>query len=259
MAIVPQLAFDFSLSKTCRRCKQIKPFDAFTKCCRNDGYYNECKECRFNHQSKGETFETFQLRLAGQKRCKKCGEIKTFSDFPPHVNSIDGRDVQCCLCKNEWHRAYREENREHCLVLRRADRQRNLESYRRSAREYARNNKEKVWEVSYKWRRENPERSAAIDRRARLSNPHAVRQRKALRRLREKNATAFPIPDALVQAKMHFWGNRCWICQGAFESIDHVKPISKGGLHILANLRPTCGRCNSSKGAKWPYPIKCIF
>ncbi|WP_461165382.1 HNH endonuclease [Arthrobacter sp. R4-81] len=39
--------------------------------------------------------------------------------------------------------------------------------------------------------------------------------------------------------------------EGATQT-DHVKPISKGGSHCLANLRPICQSCNSSKGGRWP-------
>lgn len=30
------------------------------------------------------------------------------------------------------------------------------------------------------------------------------------------------------------------------------KPLAKGGLHCLANLRPACRACNAQKNARWP-------
>jgi len=51
---------------------------------------------------------------------------------------------------------------------------------------------------------------------------------------------------------MSYWGNKCWMCEGPFEHVDHVKPLSKGGPHILANLRPACASCNASKNDRWP-------
>ncbi|MGX7727586.1 HNH endonuclease [Rhodococcus sp. 5G237] len=36
-------------------------------------------------------------------------------------------------------------------------------------------------------------------------------------------------------------------------TVDHVKPINKGGPHMLANLRPACGPCNSRKRDQWPF------
>lgn len=57
-------------------------------------------------------------------------------------------------------------------------------------------------------------------------------------------------------ARFALWGGRCWICgiAGATEE-DHVKPISKGGSHCLANLRPICKKCNTSKSNRWPLPV----
>lgn len=43
-------------------------------------------------------------------------------------------------------------------------------------------------------------------------------------------------------------------------SIDHVVPVARGGTDALNNLRPVCGTCNSSKGAKlleeWPKHLR---
>ena len=55
----------------------------------------------------------------------------------------------------------------------------------------------------------------------------------------------------LLEAKAAYWGNHCWMCSGPIEHWDHVKPISKGGPHILANLRPACAPCNLSKSNRW--------
>ena len=73
------------------------------------------------------------------------------------------------------------------------------------------------------------------------------------RRWRKRNqAHVWPIPAEKVQARIDYFGGRCWICGGEnADQIDHVKPISKGGLHTPANMRPTHALCNMSKGATW--------
>jgi len=38
--------------------------------------------------------------------------------------------------------------------------------------------------------------------------------------------------------------------------IDHVKPLNKGGMDCLSNLRPACPGCNRSKRDRWPYQPK---
>jgi 5-methylcytosine-specific restriction endonuclease McrA len=75
----------------------------------------------------------------------------------------------------------------------------------------------------------------------------------ALRRRRARKAEAFTLPFTFgdLQAKFDYWGNLCWMCGAPATSLDHVKPLAKGGAHILANFRPACGRCNSAKSNRW--------
>ena len=54
---------------------------------------------------------------------------------------------------------------------------------------------------------------------------------------------------ALRKAVFARWGHVCWRCGVYAGTVDHVVPVILGGGHDLANLRPACGRCNSSTGA----------
>lgn len=47
------------------------------------------------------------------------------------------------------------------------------------------------------------------------------------------------------------YGSACLKC-GANDNIalDHIKPVSKGGLDTIENLQPLCQSCNSSKGTQ---------
>lgn len=71
------------------------------------------------------------------------------------------------------------------------------------------------------------------------------------RRARVADAYVADYTQEQVQARMDYWGNKCWMCGGAFECIDHVKPIKKGGKDCPANFRPACKSCNSQKSARW--------
>ncbi|MCH7736503.1 MAG: HNH endonuclease [Chloroflexi bacterium] len=44
---------------------------------------------------------------------------------------------------------------------------------------------------------------------------------------------------------------RCLACSSDVDlTIDHIQPVSKGGLDNKYNLRTLCRSCNSAKGAR---------
>lgn len=90
------------------------------------------------------------------------------------------------------------------------------------------------------WRHANPERTKGYERRYRAA---------------KKAAIIGQVTPHLLAAKLAYWGHRCWMCGGPPVDVDHVKPLAKGGPHMLANLRPACRSCNSTKNDQWPYPI----
>lgn len=99
-----------------------------------------------------------------------------------------------------------------------------------------------------------PEEVAEWLAKQRASELVRLRMAAAVRRSRKSNAPSIPFTSAQLSERMRYWGDRCWMCTGPFETIDHVKPISKGGAHALMNLRPACKSCNSRKHARWPFP-----
>ena len=58
-----------------------------------------------------------------------------------------------------------------------------------------------------------------------------------------------------VDARCEMWGRTCYLCGAPMQAIDHVIPLTKGGTHWPANLRPICKSCNSKKRDNWPYDI----
>ena len=63
-------------------------------------------------------------------------------------------------------------------------------------------------------------------------------------RARKREATIVGFTAEQLAARIAYYGNRCWLC--------HVKPLAKGGPHMLSNLRPACSSCNRAKSDKWP-------
>ncbi len=99
----------------------------------------------------------------------------------------------------------------------------------------------------------DPEAERARAKRWREANPAKYRDAQLRRRTLLANAVRIPYSDADLKAKVAYWGSRCWVCGGPYQAIDHVKPLSRGGADILANLRPICTSDNSRKNANWPW------
>ncbi len=72
----------------------------------------------------------------------------------------------------------------------------------------------------------------------------------AIRRARLANAVVVEFTTEQLAARLSMFPG-CWMCGGEPTQIEHVKPISKRGPHMLANLRPACQPCNGSKNGTW--------
>jgi len=106
-------------------------------------------------------------------------------------------------------------------------------------------------ESSLRWASRNPERRAVSARLYAEANRTRISLVQKNREARKGSALAQDISHDALMARFTLWGNKCWMCGGSFEHIEHVKPLSKGGPHILANLRPACAACNLRKGGRW--------
>lgn len=91
----------------------------------------------------------------------------------------------------------------------------------------------------------------------RTSNPGAARALAIRRRarVRAQQVEGAQVTAAGLAAKLAYWASVCHLCRTKVDpdlfQWDHVKPIARGGLHILANLRPAHPGCNQVKSATW--------
>lgn len=158
------------------------------------------------------------------KRCTKCEIRKPKTEFGKVSKTWDGLNSVCKVCWSTLQRARREKNRESDLARK---------------REYRKNNKEKV---------------KAYNKKYQIDNADLFNEYKRKRRALEKDALYLGHTVKDLEARLAYYGGKCWICRTAeHEHWDHVKPLSKGGAHILANLRPSCASCNTSKSDRWPF------
>ena len=185
------------------------------------------------------------MTIVREQKCWDCDQVLPASEFGKNASRSSGLRDQCRPCKRASDAARYRANRDTVLAKQRAKRAKDLDwrdarvaasrAYRADAGHRERLNRQVA-----AWKAANPERWGEIQRRAYTT-----------RRARKRNVTVIPFTTLQLTARMSFFGNVCWMCGGAFEHVDHVKPLAKGGPHILANLRPSCGSCNTSKGAYW--------
>ncbi len=66
-----------------------------------------------------------------------------------------------------------------------------------------------------------------------------------------KKRVQMPNYKRVLKELLHKYKFRCVTC-GAKEklTIDHIRPVSKGGKNEISNLQILCKSCNSSKGNK---------
>lgn len=102
-----------------------------------------------------------------------------------------------------------------------------------------RRTREKTLAQNREWAERNPEVARRIST-----------QKSSRRRAKEREAQGFATPQQIAW-RSEMYGNRCWMCGGEPTGMDHVIPLSKGGSHWPANLRPACRSCNARKRHFW--------
>ena len=156
--------------------------------------------------------------MVTSKTCSSCGFKKPFSDFYKNSVAADGLRGTCKECFNTVRKRHYQNNKQKVAAYGKAYRLRNLEQVAR-------------WQVSY-----------------RLRNPDKVKQRIELRRARVKSASIYKITVKDIKRIM---SKPCTYCGKHSEHLDHVIPLSKGGLHGVGNLTASCAYCNRQKGNKF--------
>jgi 5-methylcytosine-specific restriction endonuclease McrA len=211
-----------------------------------------------------------QLSLpANLKRCSKCRAVKSPAEFSGNKSTRDGLQGQCKSCNRAYYEANRERialrdterrvkfpeiNRDRC----RARYWRDVEASRATGRARAaiqnatpeRKAAKHAWER--KDRKANPEKWREKSRRDYARDPQGRIEIQHRRRATQLATASVPLVAALLDARWDFYGGLCWLCGDEAVEWDHVKPLSKGGAHMLANLRPACRSCNAQKSASWP-------
>ena len=186
------------------------------------------------------------------KRCSRCGEEKNPDAFTKSKQTPDGLFRWCKDCFNQYQNAKRAANPDYARAKEREYYYQHRE--RKRAWVDARYQRKKAEILAYRteWGRRNAEKRRESRRKWRQANRDKVNLATGRRRALRVNAPTVLFSLEQLAARMEYFGRRCWICGGEANAVDHVKPLSKGGWHCLANLRPVCTPCNTRKKDRWP-------
>lgn len=77
-----------------------------------------------------------------------------------------------------------------------------------------------------------------------------TREKARRRKLRERKQASWKISVLQLRARFSRFDHCCAYCGASGDmQIEHVKPISQGGLHHISNIVPACLSCNYAKHA----------
>jgi 5-methylcytosine-specific restriction endonuclease McrA len=183
--------------------------------------------------------------------------------------------------KREYDRCRYEQRRDEKLAQNRRWREANPEKQREIDRNYYEANRDRVIERSITrqqdhaderreymaaYKESHRERLLENARQYRAANLEAIREKERLRsrdpERRRRHYLTQQVPrrtaDKSVRVKTKEWtaildaaGRKCLHC-GASENLqmDHIIPVTKGGLTSVDNVQPLCKPCNQHKGTK---------
>jgi 5-methylcytosine-specific restriction endonuclease McrA len=206
------------------------------------------------------------MDILAHKKCGKCGEVKSASEYYKNPRNKDGLYGVCKACWNSKSKDHYQKNKE--LANRRASQWRvnNLEKARASVSKYlssikgklmrARNNtetkKEKGRIRALKSAHANPERHRETTKLWRINNKDKYRHNKIVRYGREKGAEGkYSLKQWYSVLSYYTPNGECLAC-GKVSKLhrDHVVPLVKGGTNYIGNIQPLCRDCNSRKRDK---------
>lgn len=212
---------------------------------------------RVNAQGNDQHMERASMNILSQKHCRTCEEWKDRTEFNKDRDSKDGLNSQCRICHSIAGRKYRQDNREKVLSSKRRYSELNKEKISGRRRNWYLRNAEKVIEKVRARYLENPEKTKQRVREWAKNNPEKVRERSVIRehtRRARINGNGGKITKHEWRVLKEFYNYTCLCCKrqepGIKLTLDHIKPIARGGSNTIDNVQPLCDSCNKSKGVK---------
>lgn len=178
------------------------------------------------------------------KVCTQCSESKQLSDFNKNKNHKDGLECACRDCRKIYTRAYRVSNKDKILAKNKAWREANP-AYNKA---WIEANSEKVLAYNKAWREANADKMEAYGKAWREANPDRTAAIYGKGLATRRGGSASDIYDLELCIPFYEEARRLSKDTGVLHHVDHIIPISKGGLHCQTNLQVLTAFDNFQKG-----------
>jgi hypothetical protein len=149
----------------------------------------------------------------------------------------------------EYRKQYRKDNKERITEVKKAWYKRNKERVLAKNKKYAQDNREKNNQYKADWKKRNREQHLAQGKEYKKANKDKYSAYEAKRRALKFRATIrLTELDKFVISEMYNLAQLRTEQTGFQWHVDHIVPLTKGGLHKPTNLQVVPGSWNESKG-----------
>ena len=236
---------------------------------RKDGGQWACKECtrlkalRLRRVKGAKPPIPIAPKTGPAPKCKKHGCDQVWRDNP---RKAAGYQWECIECRREYDRCRskkpeRQEQQRVCnrrlyaanpqptLDRQRRDRKADPKKFADRQRRWVANNPGKQRALCRRWAQANRDKVAASNLRWKRKDPERAIARDQRRRALEKNAIDpdRPVTVEVQKERKALFGGCCFCGSQEKLTLEHVIPLSKGGLHVPENLLGSCKSCNCKK------------
>lgn len=127
------------------------------------------------------------------------------------------------------------------------------EEYKLRAKKWAKDNREKRRAIVKKNDLKYKEKYSLRSKIYLQNHPELVAERNHKRRMKIiTNGGNFTAKEWILLCEVNAY--LCNICrQHKKMTVDHIIPLSKGGINSIENIQPLCATCNRTKGARDKY------
>lgn len=230
--------------KTCSKCGQNKPLDAFSKHngqkTAKSGHRSTCKKCdvEYNKQYRARN----RKQVNENKRRWAQENKKKIAKYDSVYREKNKEHIR------EYYTKWRAENLDHVQNYQKQYSEKNADRKKLLDKLWAQSNKDRVNAASRRYRQNNPEKVALIKKTQAIRHPDTIRNSQLRRRARIAENGVYLVTKKDISRIMR---ERCVYCGAPSEHIDHVIPIAKGGAHKVGNLVAACRSCNQRKSDKF--------